>query len=143
MDNLPRKYIRKMFKHPEHAYCKKCKSRMILLAEDASPGKVIFECTKFQCSNIIDLTEFKKTFEIRRDKVKRSIIPYLYTPYKQTILKMHFPRLKDTYYYIDSEMSYNPVKKFKKTNNVLEKAHNDEHSIIIDKIFKLLKDAQK
>ena len=119
---LPKKYIKKLFKRPEKAYCKECNGSMTRLVEQGRENAVLFSCdgngNPVSCGNFLDLSSYSNKFEggkftfnvkrLEKPKKPRVVGPVMV---KETILIMKRIRLKDKFYVINDDLSYNPVKK--------------------------------
>lgn len=141
---LPNKYIKKLFKRPDKAYCKECNSSMTRLIEDGRPNAVIFACDGDKnpnCSNIIDLSSYSDKFEggryyfnvkrAERPRKSHNVVP---KEKKPDIFIMRRFRLKDKFYIINDDLTYNPVRKIYVERNIEFTPNEEMHNEYLEKV---------
>ena len=128
---LEKKYVKKLFRRPHKARCKKCDKRMFLVPEDKNPGRIIFRCTN--CDNIVDVSDYKDKYVLNRKKLSNFYNTDLDAlgdarNLSRTIIR---PRFQDKYYSIDDKTIYNPVSRTKCTGHKKEVVDDDEHKQLL------------
>lgn len=139
-NELPKKYVKKLFHKPHKAYCKKCNGKLLLLPEDEHPGEILFRCMSPECGQIVDVTKYKKKYSINKAKIGKMMARFDNVDTSNMSIEIVRYRIKNQYYIIDDDTTYNPVTKMKyankKTTMVLDKEHKELLDIIKSNIEK-------
>lgn len=141
-NGYPRKYIKKLFRRPQNARCKKCHSPMLLLSEEECKEKVIFKCASSRCGNVLDVSFYGGREKLRIKKSLKRDVPISLKSNLPTSLTMVNYRIKNEFYKIDDKTYYNPITREKSIDSVKTNVSDEEHKELRDKIIALLKDVQ-
>ncbi len=143
MKTYKHKYLKKLFRAPNKAHCKKCKSKMSLLPENEHSGKILFKCVSSKCGQIIDVSEYKEKYTLNRRKVDKMKISDIDVKSSSNLsLTLTHYRIRDKHYKIDDGVTYNPISRMRKNGEVYIKMADDNHRIYTKKIIDLLKNAK-
>lgn len=135
-ETYPKKYIKRLFNKPNKADCKKCGEKMFLLPEDENPGKILFRCVSIKCGHIVDLTEYKSKYSINQHRLKKMNNPDNAEKLSHLSLTRTYYRLKNQYYLMDDETTYNPIERIQCFGNARTSVDGDTHKKLLEIIVK-------
>lgn len=114
-EELPKKYIKKLFRKPDQAYCKKCNGTMSRIIYQDKENEIVFGCDgngkPKNCGMLINLTEFSEKFKLNIRRLERQARKAKELNERPKILVMRHLRLQDKWYIIDNDITYNPVRR--------------------------------
>ena len=139
----PRKYIKRLFRKPWKAKCKKCGEKMFLLPKDEYPDQILFRCVGRRCGNVVDLSEFKSKYVMDLSRMNKMVRPSDGKYTASLLLTRVSVRIKDKYYPIDNTTTYNPILRIKVIGNARSNENNDDHKKLLEIIINSIINAQK